>query len=336
MRTKSLLVGLCCLFVILVVLAMSTRSQKTEEPPKFEIIEIGTGGSPQWSPDGTMLAFVYKGSLCVANADGKGEISKVYVPQDRLWSFNWMNDSSFVVSEKKDWTEPKKGRVEKFTIGTVGMNGQMQVVREVTLPGYPDGMDFTYLGAPMVLKDGTVGYYEVNHTVGGEAKVFQIVKEGKLKSEEAKKQLQAILIPDPWGAIWLESIDGTIREKVSKDKATWIFPELSPDGKRLLATNHRGEIVIMDLDGNILSNLGLAGCEQWSPDSKKIVFCEQQESEFDIIASELYIINADGTGKIQITNTSNEVETEPVWSPDGTKIACGSHSSSKIFVIKLM
>jgi Tol biopolymer transport system component len=336
MRTKSFFIGLCCLFVVMIVLAMSTRSQKAEEPLKFEIIEIGTGGSPQWSPDGTKLAFVYKGNICVANSDGKGEIRKVYVPQDRLWTFNWMNDSSFVVSEKKDWTEPKKGRVEKFTIGTVGMNRQMQVTSEVTLPGYPDGMDFTYLGAPIVLKDGTVGYYEFHHTAGGETKIFKIVKAGKLQSEEAKKQLYALTIPYGWGMIWVESVDGTFREKVSKGDTTWLFPELSPDGKKLFAKNHQAEIIVMDLQGNILANLGRGGCVSWSPDSKRIVFCIQEDSEFDIVASELYIINADGTGKLQITNTPNEIETEPVWSPDGTKIACGSHSSSKIFVIRLI
>jgi Tol biopolymer transport system component len=79
----------------------------------------------------------------------------------------------------------------------------------------------------------------------------------------------------------------------------------------------------------------MGGCVRWSSDSKRIAFCVQEESEFDIIASELYIINVDGTGKTQITDTPNEIETGPVWSPDGTKIACGSHSSAGIFVIKL-
>jgi Tol biopolymer transport system component len=115
----------------------------------------------------------------------------------------------------------------------------------------------------------------------------------------------------------------------------WIFPELSPDGSKLFAINRRGEIIVTDLQGNRLANLGIGGCERWSPDSKRVVFCVQEESEFDIIASELYIINVDGTGKTQITDTPDEIETGPVWSPDGTKIACGSHSSAGIFVIKL-
>jgi len=335
MRNKSLIVGLLCLFVLMVVFSITTKSQKPEEAPLFEPILIGTGGSPHWSPDGTKIAFVYKGTLCVANADGKGGIKKIYIPQNRLWTFDWMSDSAFVVSEKKLWTPPGKGRGEKFIVGTVDMNGQMQIIREDSIPGIPEGPYFTYLGAPFVLKDGTVGYYEFHHTPEGETKSFKTIKQGKLKPEEAKKQMQAFEKPYGRGAIWVESLDGTIKKRVSKGKATWFFPELSPDGSKLFVTNHRGEIVVMDLEGNILANLGIGGCERWSPDSKRVLFCVQKESEFDIIASELNIINADGTGRIQITDTPDEIETGPVWSPDGTKIACGSHSSSGIFVIKV-
>jgi hypothetical protein len=334
MRTKNLIIGLLCFFILMVVFSITTKSQKPEGQPKFEIIKVGTGATPKWSPDGAKLAFVYMGTLCVANADGKGEIKKIYIPKDRLWSFDWMSDSTFVVSEKRPWTPEGKGRGEKFILETVDMNGQVQLISEDSIPGFPGDPYFTYLGAPFVLKDGTVGYYEFHHTPEGETKIFKTVKAGKFKPEEVKKQMQAFVKPYPDGEIWLESLDGIIKKRVSKN-GRWSFPELSPDGSKVFAFNLRAEIIVMNLEGKILANLGRGYPARWSPDSKRIVFCIQEESEFDIIASELYIVNADGTDKIQITDTPDEIETGPVWSPDGTKIACGSHSSAGIFVINL-
>jgi Tol biopolymer transport system component len=246
-----------------------------------------------------------------------------------------MSDSTFVVSEKLFWAPPGKGRGHKFIIETVDMRGRVEVVAQDSIPGFPELYDFSYLGAPFVLKDGTVGYYEVHEHLDEETKIFRTIKQGSLKPEIAGKQLRAFEKPYGRGAIWVESLDGTIKKKVSKGAATWLFPELSPDGNKLVAFNHRAEMIVMDIEGNILANLGRGYPARWSPDSKRVAFCIQEESEFDIIASELYIINADGTGITQITDTPDEIETGPGWSPDGGRIACGSHGSGKIFIIRL-
>ena len=93
--------------------------------------------------------------------------------------------------------------------------------------------------------------------------------------------------------------------------------------------------MVMDIEGNILANLGRGEWEQWSPDSKQIVYAMTEQSEFYIEASELYVVNTDGTGKVQLTNTPNVIEVSPSWSPDGTKITCKSLRTAKMFVIKL-
>ncbi|GEM_PF-5713714 len=53
----------------------------------------------------------------------------------------------------------------------------------------------------------------------------------------------------------------------------------------------------------------------WSSNGKQIVFVSSKENNDD-----LFVINADGSGLRQLTNTP-ERETEPTWSPDGTLIA---------------
>jgi Tol biopolymer transport system component len=65
----------------------------------------------------------------------------------------------------------------------------------------------------------------------------------------------------------------------------------------------------------------------WSPDGQKIVFTShpvKDENEMDEnpnhpIHAEIYVMNADGTGRVQLTNNLVE-ERAPAWSPDGTRI----------------
>ncbi len=53
----------------------------------------------------------------------------------------------------------------------------------------------------------------------------------------------------------------------------------------------------------------------WSPDSQKISFLTHRDGN-----SEIYTINADGSGLINLTNSAED-EYEQIWSADGTKIA---------------
>jgi WD40 repeat protein len=55
----------------------------------------------------------------------------------------------------------------------------------------------------------------------------------------------------------------------------------------------------------------------WSPDDKRIAFCSNRTGK-----SEIWIINADGSGLRQLTEVPGAHVVGPVWSPDGTRLAC--------------
>jgi len=71
---------------------------------------------------------------------------------------------------------------------------------------------------------------------------------------------------------------------------------------------------IMNPDGTEQKplNLGISYLS-WSPDGKKFVSSNWDDQE-------IYVMNTDGTGKTPLANGI-----EPVWSPDGTKIAFSAH-----------
>jgi Tol biopolymer transport system component len=61
----------------------------------------------------------------------------------------------------------------------------------------------------------------------------------------------------------------------------------------------------------------------WSPDGKRIVFCSSRARTLEIPNSwkpNLYIMNPDGTEVTRLTESFYE-DANPVWSPDGKKIA---------------
>lgn len=68
-----------------------------------------------------------------------------------------------------------------------------------------------------------------------------------------------------------------------------------------------------------LTDIGWIGRAKFSSDGERIVF-ERVESEKPVYNSDVYVMNADGSSVRNITQTTDWVEFDPDWSPDGTKI----------------
>jgi len=56
----------------------------------------------------------------------------------------------------------------------------------------------------------------------------------------------------------------------------------------------------------------------WSPDATKIAFVNQSSGE-------IYVMNANGSGLSNLTNTDDAEDYDPTWSPDSLKIAFASN-----------
>ena len=85
----------------------------------------------------------------------------------------------------------------------------------------------------------------------------------------------------------------------------------------------------MNADGSNPRNLtrhplndGRDGGYAWSPDGRKILFAtnrDRNRGRDGKVATELYVMNADGSGQRRLTRTS-EWEYVHSWSPDGRKL----------------
>ena len=69
----------------------------------------------------------------------------------------------------------------------------------------------------------------------------------------------------------------------------------------------------MNADGSEVRRLAKDGAQPvWSPDGRKIAFEKQ---------SDIYVMNADGSGQRNLTRAAGRRESSPVWSPARTNVS---------------
>lgn len=120
--------------------------------------------------------------------------------------------------------------------------------------------------------------------------------------------------------IYEMSADGSNPRRITHTPEVETYASWSPDGSKIVCrkilADGNWEVVVMDRDGsnpiNLTKHEGVDGWPVWSPDGKRIAYTAEIGD-----ATRIFIMNADGTNKVQISGDSPTDDRQPSWHPNG-------------------
>jgi dipeptidyl aminopeptidase/acylaminoacyl peptidase len=193
------------------------------------------------------------------------------------------------------------------------------------------------------------------------ALAFGIAAVGFSSGPEAEKptgRLVFLRYPTGNSVLWTMRVDGTGARRVTRSHSVEeVEPEWSPDGRKIAYSRSDkchteptdlgcNRIWTVNADGSdarrliprqvpgLLANRAVSfHAPTWSPDGRRIAY---EQSIWESQRSNLYVMNADGSGRRRLTRLRNA--RSPAWSPDGAKIAFThrpERGNREIFVLTL-
>jgi Tol biopolymer transport system component len=275
---------------------------------------------PTWSPNGTMLAFTHAKfyGIEVMNSDGSGRRSLI----DDLgtgYKFAWSADSKEIAYRAtKFWGNERAQTIKKVSV----TNGHTEQLSTWEDDVHPPHWTYSARGESVSFISGGI---RINIPLRDK-------EQNPLFALMAAKPLASQILYYENQNIWIVNEDGTHRVQLTYDIG--FDPVWSPDRSNIVYSQW-DNLVVMNPDGNGKIVLGRGINPTWSPDSTKIAYQITLDDGHKITQSELYVINVDGTGRNQLTDTIDEFEVEASWSPDGRKIAYRSAITGQIYALTL-
>ncbi|MBE7514816.1 MAG: PD40 domain-containing protein [Anaerolineales bacterium] len=146
----------------------------------------------------------------------------------------------------------------------------------------------------------------------------------------------AVTVTGATGDIYAANPNGSGRVRLTNDPTDDLHPAYSPDGSQIayVALRHGNpEVYVMNSDGSNQRRVTMHPAADlyptWSPDGARIVFASTRGGG----GLRLYVMNADGTNVVPLGGGADAQQ--PVFSPDGTKIAyvAGVNGVLDVFVM---
>jgi Tol biopolymer transport system component len=290
----------------------------TSEPVKL----VGEDGeiymNPVWSPTGDLIAYTkfgYRGIWVIKPSNR--DIRQLTDDIASGFGFRWSNNGKAIAARTLNY----QGRIPFNQVIIFDVeNDQSWIVtndrqRFRGIPHWSTDDQQIYI----------LGRRDINIFESG-------LKGSEQNSSPIKKQriyLQSgkIIVEDP------DDASKTIQEPIRGRE--YINLESSPDGNKIVFEVFGGNMFVMNTDGTGLIDLGIGYRPKWSPDSEYLVYMITEDDGHRYISSDIYTIKIDGSEKTNLTNTTDVLEMNPSWSPNGNHIAFDTYAEGDIYIVEI-
>ncbi len=283
------------------IMSILTYSQELRIVKKEQLTYSNQGSFyfPKFTPDGNRIFFARDNFKGISYFDLKNwRLDELNAEYGAGYGFGFSSDSKFIYYRKDEFKKGLKySSIYKQEISSKKKETILSGSREVS--------------PPLITKQGNCFFTQ-------KGKVKYITQQGK-PVDKSKLAKESPMVLNEDGNLYVFR-NGSKKLINPSGKNAYIWAELSPDEKYIVYTVAADQTYICDLNGKIKYKLGYANAPKWSPDGKWILFMDDKNNGNDYTSSELWVVSMDGSKRIQLTKTDNEIELYPEWSPSGNKI----------------
>ncbi len=272
---------------------------------------------PVWSPDGAWIAVTgprYNGIFLV-RPDGS-EFKQITTDAAVGFRMQWSPDGRFLLGRAARWE--RRRRYNAIKIYDIVTGQAHQVTEERTfMPALPVW-------------------------AGGNARIVLYANRG-LEVFEApipislrkSSPLPLAVVASGQQGIEILAPDGQKLKTLNPIEGRYLKTEISPDGSRAVIEVIGGHLYVVHLETESVVSLGAGENPVWSPDGRWILCMVTEDDGHRILGSDIWAIRADGSQRVNLTNTPDQIEMDPTISPDGSAIAFSEEHSRAVYVAKI-